>query len=384
MKRVLAVGLVLALIAAPLQAQQGGHRFPRKWLIAGVGALAAGSVSALYAAYFERDIGGCSSSACVMGVSIAVGSLVGFMIGSEMDHLYGLRYSHAPPISLKGKALTLAVVPTDLSVRQHTAFVTGLEGIEVAHADSSLEQVGFKARGLRGIGALASDSGRNLLLVGTGTGLYRFQIRGDEPGVLVYPGEISAVASDRNRLALGLGLDLQLAHVDDTVETVGSPLPGDARVVDLVWQSPTRFWALTEDELSAYDVMADSTPVRLGTVSFPSLGRRLALQDTLAFVAASSGGVYAMNIREPSAPVEVGNWSGARFAYDVAALGDHVYVAAGPEGLYVLRFTSTGFTPVGLSRGVGFAAAVEVSDGAVYALDRTGGVLRRINPVTDQ
>ena len=284
MKRTLTIGLALALVAAPLQAQQAHHRFPRKWLIAGVGALAAGSVSALYAAYFERDIGGCSSSTCVMGVSIAVGSLLGFMIGSEMDHLYGLRYSHAPPISLKGKALSLAVVPTDLSVKQHTAFVTGLEGIEVAHADTTLEQVGFKARGLRGIGAIASDSAQNLLLVGTGTGLYRFQIRGDEPGVLVYPGEISAVATDRRQVALGLGLDLQLAHVDDSVQSVGSPLPSDARVVDLVWQSPTRFWGLTEDELSAYDVMPDSTPIKLGTVSFPSLARRLALQDTLAFV----------------------------------------------------------------------------------------------------
>jgi hypothetical protein len=376
--------LALALIATPLEGQQAHHRLPRKWLMAGVGALAAGSVSALYAAYFERDIGGCSSSTCVMGVSIAVGGLLGFMIGSEMDHLYGLRYSHAPPISLKGKALTLAVVPTDLSVTQHMAFVTGLEGIEIARADTSLEQVGFKARGLRGIGAVASDSARNLLLVGTGTGLYRFQIRGDEPGVLVYPGEISAIANTGNRLALGLGPDLQLGQVDDSVETIGSLLAGDARVVGLVWQSPTRFWALTEDELAVYDVTQDSVPTKVGAVSFPSLGRRLALQDSLAFVAASSGGVFAVNIRDPASPVEVGNWSGARFAYDVAVLRDLVYVAAGPEGLYVLRFTGTGFTPVGLSRSLGFVAAVEVADGAVYALDRNGGVLRRIKPLSEQ
>ncbi len=384
MKRLLTAALALALIAAPLQAQQAHHRLPRKWLLAGVGALAAGSVAALYAAYFERDIGGCSSARCVMGVSVIGGGLLGFMIGSEMDHLYGLRYSHAPPISLNGKALTLAVVPTDLAVKEHTAFVTGLEGIEVARADTNFAQIGFKARGLRGIGSIASDSARNLLLVGTGTGLYRFPIRGDEPGVLVHAGEISAIASDRDQLALGLGLDLQLAHVNDSLETVGAPLPGDARVVDLVWQNSTRFWALTEDELAAYDVGLDSTPTKLGAVPFAALGRRLVLADTLAFVAASSGGVYAVDIRDPAAPVELGNWSGARFAYDVAASGDLVYVAAGPEGLYVLRFTGTGFTPVGLSRGAGFVAAVEVAGDAIYALDRNGGVLRRIRPVSDR
>ena len=128
----------------------------------------------------------------------------------------------------------------------------------------------------------------------------------------------------------------------------------------------------------------DSTPTKLGALPLPALGRRLALADTLAFVAASSGGVYAVDIRDPTTPVELGNWSGARFAYDVGALGDLVYVAAGPEGLYVLRFTGTGFTPVGLSRGAGFVAAVEVASDAIYALDRNGGVLRRINPVRDQ
>jgi LVIVD repeat len=381
-RRALALALALALVAAPLEAQQPHHRFPRKWLIAGVGVLAAGSLAAVYAANFERDIGGCSSTKCVMAVSVLSGGLLGFMMGSEMDHLYGLRYSHAPPISLRGKTLPLAVVPTDLTVRQHTAFVTGLDGIELARADTSLAQLGFKARGLRGIGPIASDSARNLLLVGTGAGLYRFQIRGDEPGVLAYSGEVSALAGDRDRLALGLGLDLQVARVNDSIETLGSPLSGDARVVDLVWQNATRFWALTEDELAAYDVGVDSTPTKLGAVPFPSLGRRVSLSDTLAFVAASSGGVYAVDIRDPTAPVEVGNWSGARFAYDVAVSGELVYVAAGPEGMYVLRYTSAGFTPIGLSRGVGFVAAVEVTDDAVYALDRTGGVLRRIDPVS--
>jgi hypothetical protein len=55
-----------------------------------------------------------------------------------------------------------------------------------------------------------------------------------------------------------------------------------------------------------------------------------------------------------------------------------VYVAAGPEGLYVLRLTALGFTPVGLSRSLGFVAAVEAGPDAIYLLDRAGFTLRRV------
>jgi hypothetical protein len=95
-------------------------------------------------------------------------------------------------------------------------------------------------------------------------------------------------------------------------------------------------------------------------------------------VAAGSGGVYAVDVRDPDRPVELFNWAGARFVYDVAVLHDRVYLAAGPEGLYVLELQDTGFVPVGLSRNLGFVAAVEAGAGAVYLLDRSGLSLRRV------
>jgi hypothetical protein len=38
---------------------------------------------------------------------------------------------------------------------------------------------------------------------------------------------------------------------------------------------------------------------------------------------------------------------------------------------------------VGLSRGLGFVAALEAGPGAIYVLDRTGAVLRRLDPQPD-
>lgn len=380
MRRVLCLGLALAVSATPLGAQDG--RIPRKWLVAGAGALVAGSMAAIYAAAFEQDIGGCSNTACVVPVSVALGGIIGFMIGNEMDDLYEARYLHAPPIKLRGRELTLSVVPNDVAVHDSTVLVTGADGVELVHIGPTLERLGLRARGLRGIGAVTADDGRNLLLVGSAVGLYRFPLRGEDPGMLAYPGEISAVGGHGATLLLGVGLGVQLARIDDSITSTGPSLAEHARVMDVAWQDEHTAWVLTEERLAAYRVAGDSLELR-GTMEFPSLARRVTIAGSTALVSAGSGGLYAIDIRNPDAPTEIANWSGARFVYDAALRDGTAYVAGGPEGLYILRLTSEGFAPVGLSRGVGFVAAVEAGPDAIYLLDRTGTALRRLDPVPE-
>jgi hypothetical protein len=379
-KRALTVLLISAVLAAPLAAQErAGGRFPRKWLVAGVGMLFAGTVATLYAVSFENDIGGCSSSRCVVPVSVGMGGLLGFMIGAELDKLYHLRYGHAPPMSLRGAQLPLSVEPNDLALRNGMVYVSGTDAVEIVEASPELRRGGLKARGLRGIGPVAPDHLRTSLLVGTAVGLYRFPLTTDDPGSLAYPGEISAMSSDANLLALGLGPEFRVVRVADSLEERGAALPEDARVVDLAWQGADRLWVLTEDRLVAYDVgPAGELAVRGEGFPFPAIARRLSVVDSLAYVAAGSGGVYALDLRDPDLPVERANWSGARFVYDVAVVGDRVYLASGPEGLYVLHLGATGFSPLGLSRNVGFVAAVEAGAEALYLLDRSGLSLRRV------
>lgn len=382
MTRAVRLALVLAVAAQPLHdAQAQGSRLPRKWLMAGVGALVTGSIAGVYALSFNRDIGTCSKASCVVPLSMALGAGVGFLIGKEMDDLYRVRYSHAPPISLRGRELPLAMVPRDLVVRDSAVLVTGNEGIEVVRTGPTLERLGIRARGLRGIGPVTADEGRNLLLVGSAVGLYRFPLRGDEPGTLAHPDEISALSADGAVLAVGVGPAVQLVRLGDSLAAAGHPVPEEARVTDLAWQGDSVLWVLTEERLASYALDGD-TLRPLGALRFPTIARRLALGPSVGLIAAGSGGVYAVDLADPAAPVERGNWGGARFAYDVAAVGDTVYVAAGPEGLYLLRLTAAGFQSVGLSRGIGFVAAVEAGPDAVYVLDRTGGALRRLDPLS--
>jgi len=380
MTRMLSLALALTVSAAPLQAQNG--RVPRKWLMTGVGALVTGAMATVYALAFEQDIGGCSQATCVVPLSVALGGAVGYMIGKEMDDLYEVRYSHAPPIKVRGRELALSMVPNDVAVHDSTVLVTGNDGIELVQIGPTLERLGLRARGLRGIGAVTADDRRNTLLVGSAVGLYRFPLRGDDPGTLAYAGEISALGQEGSDLLLGLGLDVQLARFRDSIEAAGPARAEEARVVDVAWQDAATVWILTEARLAAYGVQGDSLTAR-GAVAFPSLARRVTIADTLALVAAGSGGLYAIDIRNPDAPVEVANWSGARFVYDAALRGQTAYVAAGPEGLYVLQLAGDRFAPVGLSRGVGFVAAVEAGPDAIYLLDRTGAALRRLDPLPE-
>ena len=380
MIRALCLTLALTVTAAPLGAQDG--RIPRRWLMTGVGALVTGAMATVYALAFEQDIGGCSEASCVIPLSVALGAGVGYMIGKEMDDLYAVRYSHAPPIKVGGRELTLSLIPNDVAIADSTVLVTGTDGIELVHIGPTLERLGLRARGLRGIGAVMADDRRNLLLVGSAVGLYRFPLRGEDPGTLAYPGEISAVSGHGATLLLGLGLGVQLARMGDSIEATGPGLTENARVVDVAWQDQSTAWVLTEERLAAYRVVGDSLEPR-GSVAFPSLARRVTIAGSTALVAAGSGGLYAIDIHDADAPTEIANWSGARFVYDAALRNGTAYVAGGPEGLYILRLTSEGFAPVGLSRGVGFAAAVEAGPDAIYLLDRTGTALRRLDAVPE-
>jgi hypothetical protein len=375
MRRFVVIGLALAVVTAPAQGQ---GRLPRKWLLAGVGAAVSGTVALIYANNFEGNIGGCSSVTCVVPVTVGFGTLVGFMIGNEMDKLHRVRYGHAPPLSLRGMRLPLATVPNDLALYDSAVFVTGAEAVEVIGTGPEMTRLGLKARGLRGIGPVASDPVQNTLLVGTAVGLYRFPLATDDLGTLAYPGDISALSGDGSLLAAGVDGEIRLLRLGDSLETVADSLPVDARVVDLAWEGTRRLWALTEDALTAVDVDGTTGLTPRGSFTFPTVPRRLTLRDSVAFVAAGSGGVYAVDVRDPDRPVELFNWAGARFVYDVAVLHDRVYLAAGPEGLYVLELQDTGFVPVGLSRNLGFVAAVEAGAGAVYLLDRSGLSLRRV------
>jgi hypothetical protein len=380
MRRFATVVTAAAVVAAPVE----GQRIPKQWLGAGVGVVVGAGFAALYGAFTElEDQGGCSEVACVAVVSVGVAGALGFLIGNEFEKKYRQRYRHAPPLSLDGVARPLAITPSDLRLESDRVLVSGSGGVELFARGGQLSSDGLWARGLRSVATAAVHRPTDDLVVGTAFGLYRFPLVVDEPGHLALPGEMSALALGPRAAAYADVFDVWLARFDgDSIVPLGEPIEESARVTDLRWDQQGRLWAVTEEFVILYTLAPSGDRLeRRAELLLRTPGRNIAFVDDLALVATGSGGVIVYDGRDPETLREVVNWSGARFAYDVAAVGTAVYLAAGPEGLYVLQWTGETLESLGLVRDLGFLAGVEAGPDGVFLIDRTGIFLRRLEPI---
>jgi len=375
--------LLAVLAAAPHGAaaqQSRGSRTPRKWVAGLIGAAMGGAAAGAYAAFSGEALGNCSRPRCVGILTVGGGALLGYMVGRESDRLYNLRYHFGRPITLSGQRLDLGLVPLDVRVHGPTVVVAGEGGVEILSGALRLERVATRARGLRGV--QLAEPERERLLVGTTIGLYAFPLGGEQTlGALLAPGQVSALDLRGERILVASGRQVALASArEDSVQTFGEPRVFGSAVVDIAWDSRRALaWVLTESALVAVAVADTALGDSVGAFALPSLGRRLDLEGDTVAVAAGQGGVFLLGVGEPRAPVVLAQWSGARFAYDVALSGGVVYLAAGPEGLYVLDAGTDGsFTVRGLDRHFGFVASLRVANGQLYVVDRVGRALHRV------
>jgi len=381
MRPTLAMLTAAILVTAPLNAQ----RIPKQWLGAAIGAAIGAGFAGIYAAFTKlEDKGGCSEPSCVGLVTVTAGGALGFLIGSEFEKKYRQRYLHAPPLSLQGVARPLAITPYNIRLQPERVVVSGSGGVELFDRGTSLASEGLWARGLRNVSSAEVQQGQNVLVVGTAFGLYRFPLVADVPGSLALSGEMSALALGERAVAYADVFDIGLARLEgDSVVPFGNPVEASARVTDLRWDGRGNLWVVTEEVVAVYALAQDGQHLELrAEVPLRTPGRSVDFVGEVAMVATGSGGVIAFDNGDPGDLREVASWTGARFAYDVAAEGADVYLACGPEGLYVLRWTGADFESVGLVRDLGFLAGVEAGPDGVFLIDRTGTFLRRLEPVS--
>jgi hypothetical protein len=382
-------GLLLALallVAAPAPEAAAQDRVPRKWLFAGFGAALGLGLTAVYTSgEFNTNIGWCTSAKCVGIVSTTFAAFVGFMVGREVDNHYAERYRAAPPVSLAARTRSLRTRATTLTLDRDLVAAFGDDGVELVSAAPTLDYVGHRAAGLRDVTDAAVDGPARHLLVGTTTGLYLYALSGEAPGTRVLAGELAAVAPRGDRVAVATASALRVgtmgpdpAGAPDSITWRPDSVTWADRVTDLRWRDDTLLWVLSESALWAYRVPRDGEIGITGRADLPGTLRRLAVSDTLAVVAAGAEGVYLLHVGDPAAPRELAHWSEPRYAYDAALWGDVIAVAAGPEGLYLLELGPDGLRPLGLERDAGFVSAVAAAGGALYAIDRNGGVIRHL------
>lgn len=348
------------------------HPKPRALVLGIVGALLGGLAG------FGFSKGGGQRGAGMTIVGVAGGGLAGFFIGRQLDERRAIAFRGTPSLKIPNVATELEGDPSVLAIRDNTAVVGGSSGVELFSAlDQRLTALGTRAVGLSGIGAVDLAPRTSWLAIGSRTGLYIYPpVKG--PGVLVRRASISAVAAADTRIFIATENRVENVPVNADSIRIWPGTTLSAPVRDIVLdEARALLWASTDRELVALRITGDSL-AQLGSVPLAGVGLRVVIDRGTAAVAMGEKGVALIDISDPQHPKARGDWTAARFAYDVSIDGPRMFVAAGPEGVYIVNLSGDAPQTIGLARSLGFASAIVSHDGHTFILDRRANALRRI------
>jgi hypothetical protein len=376
------VPLALAGSAPVIQAQLVGdtaaagrvsHPHPRSLVVGIVGAVIGG----LAAFGFSKGSGG-GRNVGTIAAGAAAGGLAGFFVGRQLDERRAIAFHGTPSLRIPNIGIELEGEPNVLTLRDSTAAVGGTGGVQMfAAMDDRLMLVSRRALGLQGVDALDIAPRSGWLALGSRAGLYLYPpVSG--PGLLVRRASVNAIAASESRVFVALDNRVESVPVrtDSVREYPGSTL--DAAVRDLqLDEARAVLWASTDHSLVALRISGDSL-VKIGSVPLGGSGVRFVIEKSLAAVAMGEKGVALYDIADPTQPKLRTVWTGAHFAYDVSIDDGRLYVAAGPEGVYVVDLSGDLPRTIGLARALGFASAIASHDGHTFILDRRANALRRI------
>ena len=348
------------------------HPHPRALILGIVGTVLGGLAG------FGFSKGGGQRGAGMGVVGAAGGGLAGFFIGRQLDERRAIAFRGAPSLKIPNVAIVIDGEPNVLTVRDGTAAVGGSTGVELfSTIDPRLMSLGTRAAGLHGIGAIDIAPRTAWLALGSRSGLYIYPPRRG-PGVLVKRANVNAIAAADTRIFIGTENRVEVVPVSADSERSWPGITLGAPVRDVAFdEARAVLWASTDRELVALHVIGDSLAV-LGTVPLPGVGLRVVFDRGLAAVAMGEKGVALIDITDPLHPKSRAGWGDARFAYDVSIDGPRLFVAAGPEGVYLVNISGDIPKTIGLARSLGFASAIASHDGHTFILDRRANALRRI------
>lgn len=348
------------------------HPHPRALIVGIIGAIAGGLAG------FGFSKGGVQRGAGLTLVGAAGGGLVGFFIGRQLDERRAIAFRGAPSLKIPNVAIELEGDPSVLAIRDNTAAVGGSEGVQLFFTSGErLASGGMRANGLHGIGAIDIAPRTSWLALGSRTGLYVYPPQ-KGPGVLVQRANINAIAAAETRIFAATGNRVESIPVSADSERTwpGTELGAVVRDIALD-EAHAVLWASTDREIVALRITGDSL-VMIGSQPLAGAGLRVVIDGPIAAVAMGEKGVALFDITGPANIKPRAIWTDARFAYDVSIDGSRMFVAAGPEGVYLVNLSSDAPKTIGLARTLGFASAIVSHDGHTYVLDRRANALRRI------
>jgi hypothetical protein len=361
------------LVGDTAAAGKVAHPHPRSLVLGIVGTVLGG----LAAFGFSKGSGG-GRNVGTIAVGAAAGGLAGFFVGRQLDERRAIAFRGTPQLRIPNVAIELEGEPSVLALRDSIAAVGSSAGVQMfADVDSRLILVSRRAVGLQGVDALDIAPGSGWLALGSRAGLYLYP-PSKGPGILVRRASVNAIAAAETRVFVAIDNRVESVPVsaDSVREYPGSTL--DAPIRDLqIDEARAVLWASTDHSLVAFRITGDSL-AKIGSVPLAGSGLRFTIRKSLAAVAMGENGVALFDVSDPTTPKLKTVWTAAHFAYDVSIDAERLYVAAGPEGVYLVDLSGETPRTIGLARSLGFAAAIVSGDGHTFILDRRANALRRI------
>ncbi len=373
----LVVASTLATIAPPAHSQADTvykelGRTPRKKSMAVLGALLGFGVG--------LAIGSSQKPAAysIPAAGFLLGGVAGYLLGKQYDEIHAVQYRGVRPLPVRSSEIEIEGDPVALAAHDSLVDVASSEGVQTFFSQNSLLPGDLRARGLIGITTVGITPTTNWLVVGTGSGLYLFPPRRGR-GVLVHTGEVAAIVTTSGRVIAASAdrVTITPVNADSEMAWPGVSLTSPVRALALDHERSV-VWAATDDSLVSFRLDGDSLQ-RLAALPIDGGARKIAVGGGRVAVAVGERGVRMFNVADPLHPTAAHKWTVARFAYDVSIQGARMFVAAGPDGVYVVDLKQDMLITIGVARDLGFAAAIVSADGYTYLLDGRTDVLRRFD-----
>ncbi|AMW04280.1 hypothetical protein [Gemmatimonas phototrophica] len=362
------------------------HRF--RWM--GLGATVGAALAFGYHHASDRGerAGQCGAWDCALPYLSISGALTGLFLSRE---LAAQRRALAPragdALSFNAARLKLPAEAFALTVLDSLVFAATDSGVQVVTAAPRPAALQRRGGGLSLIRQVAVNGRDSTLLIGTGTALWQTPITAGRLSRLL-PGAVDALAANEDIILVAEGQRLQIRHLRDgqpRVDTVVAPSNVSAAHYDA---TAKRWWVATDSAL--YEVMIPPA----GSSASPVLAARTATGTRVSSISSGNNWIAAAvgtegviiwprgNLAAQPTGVQQAPWrlkGEPRFAFDLAFMGDDLFVAGGVDGVTRIRLSPSP-TILGASRQVAYATSIVARNGVLWVGDRSGSGLVRLVP----
>lgn len=363
----------------PATKPAGDRRF--RYLLAGV---AVGGLLAY--GYYEmsdrgKQSGRCMPVNCALPFLTISGGISGLFLSKE---LAAQRRSEQPragaALTFTYNAIPLLASARSLAVRDSLVVAATDSGAQLISASPRPTGLRRRGAGLSNLRSVAIGGSDARLLLGTGTALWETP---STSGLLtrVMDGAVDALSANADVVVAAFGSKVRVRHTVNSIARIDS-VSAPARITSSRFDPASGTWWLTGDSLLLQLTVTDTAPLLVERARFHGQARAVATSTSWVAVALGSDGLAIWpraSLGGAGVVTPMLMRGEPRFAFDIAFVGERLFVAGGVDGVTEVAMTS-GARVVGSSRQAGYATTIASDNAVLWVGDSGSNRVLRIVP----